>query len=47
MTSVDEDDQLIYIEVESTKSADPTEAFYTRAGSARTAAALPRGIRSY
>jgi hypothetical protein len=28
MTSVDEDDQLIYIEVKSTKSADPTEAFY-------------------
>jgi hypothetical protein len=28
MTSVDEDDQLIYIEVKATKSADPTEAFY-------------------
>lgn len=28
MTSVDEDDQLIYIEAKSTKSADPTEAFY-------------------
>jgi hypothetical protein len=28
ITSVDEDDQLIYIEVKSTKSADPTEAFY-------------------
>jgi hypothetical protein len=27
-TSVDEDNQLIYIEVKSTKSADPTEAFY-------------------
>ncbi len=27
MASVDEDDQLIYIEVKSTKSADPTEAF--------------------
>jgi hypothetical protein len=28
MTSIDEDDQLIYIEVKATKSADPTEAFY-------------------
>jgi hypothetical protein len=28
LTSVDADDQLIYIEVKSTKSADPTEAFY-------------------
>jgi hypothetical protein len=28
MTSVDEDDQLIYIEVKSTKGTDPTEAFY-------------------
>ena len=28
MMSVDEDDQLIYIEVKSTKSADPTDAFY-------------------
>lgn len=32
MTSVDEDDQLIYIEVKSTKSADPTEAFYISHG---------------
>jgi hypothetical protein len=28
LTSVDADDQLIYIEVKSTKSNDPTEAFY-------------------
>ena len=28
MMSVDGDDQLIYIEVKSTKSADPTDAFY-------------------
>lgn len=28
MTSVDEDDQLIYIEVKATKGPDPTEAFY-------------------
>ena len=28
MTSIDEDDQLIYIEVKSTKGTDPTEAFY-------------------
>jgi hypothetical protein len=28
MTSIDDDDQLIYIEVKSTRSDDPTEAFY-------------------
>ncbi|MHA7297199.1 sacsin N-terminal ATP-binding-like domain-containing protein [Pseudarthrobacter sp. MDT3-1] len=32
MTSVDEDDQLIYIEVKSTNGADPTEAFYISRG---------------
>ncbi|WP_426940199.1 sacsin N-terminal ATP-binding-like domain-containing protein [Pseudarthrobacter sp. S6] len=32
MTSVDEDDQVIYIEVKATKGTDPTEAFYISRG---------------